>query len=145
MMREAISKSVLVFVFPLTIALSSGATLAEPRPVFEPNGKISGSLDGHAFELPVFCMSTSSIGLIVMSHVGSSHGSKSVGGVEPLVSIIAPKEGILDFVGFVGGKRFKFLRRKDPISSFPFSFSQTVRDREHGKVEAEFVLDCPKN
>jgi len=62
--------------------------------------------------------------------------------VEPAVSIIGVAGGF-QFVGFVGGKRYKFTRIKTPIDTSPFTFSRKMRSKKLGDYEVNFTLDCP--
>ena len=130
-----------------SLAFCAGAASAEPKPVSDANanGTVSGTIDGNEFELPVSCVSISGIGLMINSHDQPISNNKSIGGVEPALGIMAPETGGFQFTGFMGGKRYKFLRARDSIETFPFTLARTVRVREHGKVEVDLTLDCPNS
>ncbi len=123
------------------LALCAGAALAGPDPIGNPHGTVSGTVDGHVFDLPVRC-ETRAGALDVSSHDRTISRNVSIGGVEPAVNIIGLEQG-LNFVIFIGGTRYKFLSTRDTIETFPFVFSREVKDKEHGKIDVEFTIDCP--
>lgn len=125
----------------ILLALCAEAAVAEPQPIGSPHGTVSGTIDGHAFDLPVRC-ETWTGALDVSSHDQPISNNASIGGVEPAVNITAFDTGF-QFVAFIAGTRYKFLQIRATIETFPFAFVDTVRDRDHGEIDADFTIDCP--
>ncbi len=122
------------------LLLFAGAASAEIQPVTNPNGTIVGTIDGHAFELPVFCHTF--VGpLDASSHDQPISNNVSVGGIEPVVNFVAFETGY-QFVAFIGGEHYKVLRATDQVEALPFTMAREVRSRDQGKVELELTLDC---
>lgn len=140
MVTKQKSRKKVVFVSAVFVLLSASVATAEIRPVTNPNGTITGTIDGNAFELPVFCHTF--VGpLDASSHDRSISNNVSVGGVEPVVNFIAFEVGY-QFVAFIGGEHYKVLMATDTVEALPFTMSQEVRSRDQGKVELELMLDC---
>ena len=123
------------------IVFSAGAGNAEPQPVGNSNGIFAGTIDGNLVELPVHCVSLAGA-LLIDSHDQPISNSATFGGVEPAVNITGFAQGY-QVVVFVGGERYKFLRSRDTMDSFPFSLAQKVRAGKLGKIEVDFTVDCP--
>lgn len=124
------------------LALATGPAWSAPQPLGKSNGTLSGTLAGHALELPVLCEGSFSNYLAAVTHSGTVHNARTTEGVEPAISIMGVSGGF-QFVGFVGGKRYKFIRTKTPIDTSPFKFSRKMRSKKLGDYEVDFTLDCP--
>ncbi|MDA8587207.1 hypothetical protein N9L47_13245 [Rhodobacteraceae bacterium] len=125
------------------IALCAGAASAQLKPVDSPNGSVSGTIDGHTFDLPVRCLQLSSLMLDISSHNETILNLASLGGSEPGVGLLVVETGF-QIVAFVGGERYKIMRATDKIEAFPYTLAREVRASKLGKVDVDFTVDCPE-
>ncbi|WP_371171544.1 hypothetical protein [Aliiroseovarius sp. 2305UL8-7] len=128
--------------FLTVCVISGGAAKAQLAPVADPNGSFSGNIDGHTIALPVLCTRYADI-LDISSHNQVISNNTTTGGVEPALNIKAFETGF-QIVVFVAGERYKIMRARDTLETFPFSLAREVKASGIGKIEVDFEITCPE-
>ena len=121
-----------------TIAFSFASTAGIAAA--EPNGRLSGEVDGNAFDVPVFC-GTETPFFTARSHSSSilTPSKNDSGELAVLVSFFGKR---LAFTGYFDGDKYQF-GAKQKLKSFPHAYEGTIRSKDRGEYEAAFTLECP--
>mgnify|MGYP006282076367 CR=1 FL=1 len=122
------------------IALALLAASVLPQTGLAADGRATGEIGGHAFDLPVTCGEMPGGGFDAKSHDMFYSSDRS--DVEPAVRV-STFNGNLSVTLYAGGTRYQFGSMGVDSMARPLVFEGDIRSKRHGSYEARVTVDCP--